>query len=299
MELKTFATIVSDGIRKKLGEEFVISVITNLKNNSVELTGIMFKKIGERVSPTIYMEDVYEDYRNRKKTLGEVIDEMIIRYENSKDKMLELGNIDLDFQTNKKKIIYRLVSRKKNRDLLEEVPYIPFLDMAITFHLVISINNRYVQSLKIGDDLQKKWNLSIEQLFKIAKENTERLFPVKVRELEEFLRDCNALKEGDDLTNDTKVDMIVVTNELGINGASVILYDGIVEKMAQKYDSDLYVIPSSVHEMIIVPAKEDTEEMLYGVLRSMVKEINEQFVADEEILSNRVYKYLRDEKRFE
>lgn len=299
MELKTFATLVSEGIRKKLGEEFVISVITNLKNNSVELTGIMFKKIGERVSPTIYMEDMYDEYRNREKTLSEVIDEMIIRYENSKDKMLELGNFDLDFESSKTKIIYRLVSRKQNKDLLEEVPYIPFLDMAITFHLVVSVNSRYVQSLKIGDELQKKWNLSVEQLLKIAKENTARLFPAKVKGLKEFLREYKALKVEEDLTNDTKVDMIVVTNELGINGATVILYDEIMDELAERYDSDLYVIPSSIHEMIIVPVNEDTEKQIYDVLRWMVRDINERFVAEEEILSNRVYTYLREEKRFQ
>lgn len=299
MELKTFATLVSEGIRKKLGEEFVISVITNLKNNSVELTGIMFKKIGERVSPTIYMEDLYDEYKNQEKTLSDVIDEMIARYENSKDKMLELGNFDLDFENSKTKIIYRLVSRKQNKDLLEEVPYIPFLDMAITFHLVVSVNSRYVQSLKIGDELQKKWNLSVEQLLRIAKKNTERIFPSRVKGLKEFLRDYKALKVGEDLTNDTKVDMIVVTNELGINGATVILYDGIMDELAERYDSDLYVIPSSIHEMIIVPVKEDTEKNMYDILQWMVRDINERFVAEEEILSNRVYTYLREKKSFQ
>ncbi len=297
MELKTFAGIVSDGIRKQLGEDYVISVITNLKNNSVELTGIMFKKTGERVSPTIYIEDLYEEYRRKKKTLCEITDEMIARYESSRDSMQELSRFDVDYENNKRKIVYRLISKERNKELLNDMPYIPFLDMAITFHMVISVNKKYVQSLKISKELQEKWNISVEQLLRIAKENTIKMFPAEVQGLKEFVREY-LLNREEDLTNCGKVDMIVVTNELGINGATVILYDGIIEELAERYESDLYVIPSSIHEMIVVPAKEDPEKELYEILKFMVKDINEHFVADEEILSNRVYTYLRKEKRF-
>ncbi len=298
MELKTFAGIISDGIRKQLGDDFVISVITNLKNNSVELTGIMFKKTGERVSPTIYIEDLYEDYKKKRKTLCEVTHEMIERYENSVENMQELNRFDLDYDNNEKMIIYRLISRERNKELLKEVPYIPFLDMAITFHLVVSVNKNYVQSLKISKELQKKWNITVEQLLKVAKRNTEKMFPAEVRGLREFIREY-LLSQGEELTNVEKVDMIIVTNELGINGAVTILYEGIIEELAKRYETDLYVIPSSVHEMIVVPVKEDPENELYDMLRFIVKDINERYVAEEEILSNRVYRYLRKEGRFE
>ncbi len=298
MELKTFAGIVSDGIRKQLGDDFVISVITNLKNNSVELTGIMFKKVGERVSPTIYIEDLYEEYRKKQKTLCEVTNEMIARYENSAETMQELSRFDLDFDSNKNKIIYRLISRERNRELLTEMPYIPFLDMAITFHLVVSVDKNYVQSLKVSKELQKKWDVTVEQLLKIAKYNTERMFPAEIKGLKEFVKEY-LISSEEDLTNVEKVDMIVVTNELGINGATVILYDGIIEEMANRYNADLYLIPSSVHEMIVVPVEDDSCRELHDILRFMVRDINERFVAEEEILSNRIYTYLRKEKRFE
>lgn len=298
MELKTFAGIVSDGIRKQLGEEFVISVITNLKNNSVELTGIMFKKTGERVSPTIYVEDLYEAYQRKEKSLCEITREMIERYESSVDSMKELSGFDLDFEKNRKKIVYRLISRERNKELLAEMPYIPFLDMAITFHLVVSVNKNYVQSLKISKELQKKWNVTVEQLLKIAKKNTNELFPAEVKGLRDFIKEY-LLSQEDDLTNIEKMDMIVVTNELGMNGAITILYEGVIEKIADHYETDLYVIPSSVHEMIVVPVSDDTQKELYDMLRFIVKDINERYVAEEEILSNRVYTYLREDRRFE
>lgn len=104
------------------------------------------------------------------------------------------------------------------------------------------------------------------------------------------------LELEEDLTNEEKMDMIVVSNELGINGASVVLYDGVIEEIANKYESDLYLLPSSIHEMIVVPVGEDDLQKTFS---SMVDNINQRYVAEDEILSDRVYTYRREEKKFE
>lgn len=100
----------------------------------------------------------------------------------------------------------------------------------------------------------------------------------------------------EDLTNEEKIDMIVVSNELGINGAAVVLYDGVMEQIANEYDSDLYLLPSSIHEMIVVPCG---DEDLYNTFSSMVNSINQGYVDEDEVLSDRVYIYRKEEKKFE
>ena len=91
-----------------------------------------------------------------------------------------------------------------------------------------------------------------------------------------------------DLTNDEKTDMIVITNTLGVNGAAVILYPDILASLAKEYDTDFYVIPSSIHEVILVSAEDDS---MLAEYRQMVQDVNKRFVDPEEILSDQVYYY--------
>lgn len=308
MELLSFVKTVSEGVQKQVGENYHVTVMKNLKNNSVELTGIAIKKEGERVAPTIYVNDLYHLFVNEQRLMKQVIEEVVLRYKKSREAMDDIEKLSLDYESCCHNIIYRLISRKRNKRLLEQIPYIPFLDMAITFHVVVSYEDKYMQSLKIDNKIQQKLNLTVEQLLKIARENTENILPVKMERLEDVVSRFTS-NDGDldiidmdeqqddavDLTNSSKMDMIVLSNDIGINGASVILYQDLIEKIADNYDSNLYIIPSSIHEMIVVP---QIDEEMYDVLSCMVKEINEKFVDEDEILSDRVYIYLKEDRKF-
>ena len=88
--------------------------------------------------------------------------------------------------------------------------------------------------------------------------------------------------------------MIVITNTLGVNGADVILYPDMLPSLANEYNTDFYVIPSSIHEVILVSAEDDSKLEEY---RFLVRDVNEQFVDPEEILSDQVYYYQHDLKK--
>ena len=90
------------------------------------------------------------------------------------------------------------------------------------------------------------------------------------------------------MTNDEKTDMIVITNTLGVNGAAVILYPDMLASLAKENDTDFYVIPSSIHEVILVSAEDDS---MLAEYRLMVQDVNKRFVDPEEILSDQVYYY--------
>lgn len=298
MELETFANAVRKEIQKKLGGGYDISVITNIKNNSTKYTGIMFRRGRKITSPTVYINDLYVQYMENGLSMQEVTEEVIKRYQKTVGAVEEIPHLDVEYETCRTRIVYRLVSRERNQEVLQNMPFIPFLDLAITFHLVIAVNDRYMQSLKIDNTIQKKWQVSVEQLFKEAKKNTERLLPAEISELKQIAAAYEAPKEfmpEGELSNKENIDMIVVSNELGINGAAAVLYEGVIEKLAEEYETDLYLLPSSIHEMIVVPAFDRT---MYELLGVMVKNINDQYVENEEILSDRVYIYQREEKKF-
>ena len=87
--------------------------------------------------------------------------------------------------------------------------------------------------------------------------------------------------------------MWVLTNELGIYGATAMLYDGVLEEAGEKWEQNFYIIPSSVHELILLLEEWDMEQ-----LDLMIKEVNEREVKDDEILSDHAYLYDVKEKRF-
>lgn len=298
MELEAFANAVMKEVQKRLGGGYEISVVTSIKNNSTKFTGIMFRQKEKMTSPTVYIDDLYVDYRENRLSFTKITEEVIDRYEKTAGAVDDVCHLNVDYEKCRTMVVYRLVSRERNQEALKNMPYIPFLDLAITFHLVISVNDHYMQSLKIDKDIQEKWNVSVEQLFKMAKKNTEQLLPAEISELRQLVSaytDPEEVMTEKELTNEEKIDMIVVSNELGINGAAAVLYEGVIEKLAEKYKTDLYLLPSSIHEMIVVPAYDRT---LYEPLGVMVKNINDHYVEKEEVLSDRVYIYQREEKKF-
>lgn len=294
MELKTFMGQVSERIQKRLGKEYQVTVVANLKNNSTRVNGIVLTQRGNRVSPTIYIDDLFTQYKEADMDMDEIEQEIMSRYERSMETVDDIFHLDMEKEECEDKIIFRLVSREWNQQWLAEMPYIPFLDMAITFHLVVGISESYMQTIRITKELQKMWGISVEMLLKLAKKNTERLLPPKICGLTEMIEKYLAPEEKRFPVAE-QMNLMVVTNEIGVNGASAILYEGMMEKLAENFASNLYVVPSSIHEVIILPEKDqDTYEMFL----SMLREINANFVSEDEILSNQVYLYVRKEKKF-
>lgn len=294
MDLQTLAQEVAEKIRKEMGERYVISVTTNLKNNDIEQIGITFTLEHEYTSPTIYINDLLEQMSRKEREPEDVVREVLNRYESSMASIADMKPMALELSTCKNRVVYRLISRERNQKALEVFPYIPFLDMAITFHIVIGVTPAYIQSIKIDRKLQEKWGVSVEQLLKMANYNTEKIFPLEIGDLNEIVKRHLQIR-GNGNTKSGGPDMIVLTNATGMFGASVILYEEVMQNIADEIDCDLFVIPSSVHEMILVPV--ENEEM-YFVFCELVKKINENFVNRDEVLSDKVYIYRRDENKF-
>ncbi len=294
MELREFAGIVCEGIQKEMGEGFQISVMSDEKGMASDRTGILFTGKQRCISPAIFIDDLFADYSKNEKDMEGVVQEVIGRYEKSMKAVHDIHRLDLDWESCRKCVIYRLVSRHRNRKMLQTMPYIPFLDMAITFHVVVGIDEKYMQTIKIDNKLQKQWNVSVEHLLKTAENNTEQILPFEIYDMERL-----ASKHGyENLPYEEEfrnTNMIVMTNSIGIYGASAILYPGLLEALAQELERDIYVIPSSVHEMILIPAE---NKCVYEDLSLMIHEINQRFVPPDEVLSDQVYVFIREENKF-
>ena len=271
------------------------------KNNDLVLTGISIRSREVNIAPTIYMDDYYNDYKN-----GRPVMDIIAEIENIYDTYKLEHNFNVnsitDFNHVQGKICYKLVNKDKNKELLSDAPYIQFHDLAIVFYVVVSEDSDRTGTITVRNNLMEMWgNPDINDLYRIAKNNTQKRYKGSVFNMIEIMGEIishnvdniepNIVDDFFEMNftyEDNMIPMFVATNNKKVNGAGVILYEGLLKAFAEKIGSDFYILPSSVHEVIFVPANGDMD---VRYLIQMVKEVNATEVSPSEVLSDNVYKY--------
>ena len=298
MEFTNFTTLVQREVEKRAGENYRVKLNDVMKNNGVVLRGITLMQDDRNISPTIYLNPYYDAYENGDTTLGTVIDEVIDTYERNKINRSIDMKFFLNYETVKSRIIFKLINTEKNRELLRDVPYIPFHDLSIVFQCLVSEERFGNASILIHNVHLQLWKVNARELYECALENTPLLQGYELADMNTVLEEMKALGGIDDEEIEDmqqEVPMYVLSNKSRINGASCILYKDILKDFAMVVDKDLYVLPSSIHEVILLPS-DGTQES--EQLKEMVREINQSQVEKEEVLSDSVYYYRRSDDSF-
>lgn len=188
----------------------------------------------------------------------------------------------------------------QNEDMLRDMPHREFQDLSIIYRWVVNLDEKGIQSSVVKNSLANQLGMTEEQLFKCAVENTRRILPPTVKSMndvmkEMFIADGMPMEIAEMMIGEIPEDkmMWVISNDRGINGAASMLYEDNLHKLAERLETDLYILPSSVHECIAV----STDMGDPYELAEMVNEINMDQVALEERLSNQVYHYDKDARR--
>ena len=195
-------------------------------------------------------------------------------------------------------IVFQVVNTEKNQDMLKKAPHRRFLDLSIIY----ALTNEFGQFLiLVTDQIAETHGWSEEQLFQMAMRNTKSLFPFKVMRMCSFLFENSmelfgVLPYEDDIYEPGPDDeeMWVLTNEQKVNGCTVLLYEELFHRLAERLGSDLYLLPSSRHEIIAVSSKVAE----WAPLSSIVPEVNEEVVDEEDFLSDSVYRFDRISRGF-
>ena len=298
MEFTNFTTLVQREVEKRAGENYRVKLNDVMKNNGVVLRGITLMQYDSNISPTIYLNPYYDEYENGDTTLGTVIDEVIDTYERNKINRSIDMKFFLNYETVRSRIIFKLINTEKNRELLRDVPYIPFHDLSIVFQCLVSEERFGNASILIHNVHLQLWKVNARELYECALENTPLLQGYELADMNTVLEEMKALGGIDDEEIEDmqqEVPMYVLSNKSRINGASCILYKDILKDFAMVVDKDLYVLPSSIHEVILLPS-DGTQESVQ--LKEMVREINQSQVEKEEVLSDSVYYYRRSDDSF-
>nr|WP_308742329.1 DUF5688 family protein [uncultured Anaerocolumna sp.] len=306
MTYEQFLARIKAIVKKRMGGGYLVDINHVIKNNSIQLDGLIILKNGERITPNIYLNSYFESYQE-----GESIEDIAAKIINIYEDTMEEGEREalcIQFELNEMKssIIFRLVNYNKNIKLLNEIPHIRFLDLAITFHCLVKDNENGIGTIRITNEHIKNWNTTLEDITELATINTPVLLPASVRSMNKVIIDIlnkemehnsenidveNEIKEVlDQMKQDTMTDMYVLSNAKGINGASCLLYPDVVKELSDQLNTDFYILPSSIHEIILVKNKDKIDK---NVLREMVIDVNYTQVAEDEILSNNIYFYSR------
>lgn len=287
MEFKEFLNVVKDKLPDYLLQYDIedIHVNTVSKNNGRKFTGIAIAVRDEQISPNIYMDYYYMLYSEGKDmnhTLELIAEEYIKARENIDG--YDFKCIDnMDIQNN---IFLKLINFEKNQEILADCPYIKYEDLAITFRILLKSDDSGIASACMRNKEFDKLNMDIDSLYNIAKENTRRLFPPVLQRLDKMIFD----KYSDICEPPQGMDLYVLTNNQGINGAIYMSYEDIISDFAKEHGS-FYILPSSIHEVILFPREQDESR---EELSEMVMEINRYVVTDTEYLSDSVYFYDSD-----
>lgn len=279
-----FVQMVEKKVKEELKERVCVSIYTARKYNGTVRKGILFSEQGSNVSPTIYLEEYYRQFQ-----LGETIDlitkEILILYGKIRFREPWKEGIIRNYSEVRDRIIYRLINKEENELMLQDMPYVPYLDLAIVFYVLVEASDYGTATMPVKLEHLGLWNVKKEQVYEQACKNTCHLFPSEFRAMSSVIAELTNMEDtgGEDA-------LYVLSNHLRSFGAAAVLYPGCLCEIGEYLGEDYYVLPSSVHEMIII-----RESAAPGrrALSAMVTDINATQVEKEEVLSNQAYYFDR------
>lgn len=294
--VKDFAEVMKEMLEERMGMDTNVEMSNVSKNNGQVLVGLTIREKDVNASPTIYVEDFFERYRLGD-PINDLCDEVVDIYRRNK---LE-NDVDIsvvtDFEKAKKDIRFKLINAACNSDLLAEVPHrIVFDDLALIYYVTVEQRVIGRGTVTIRNEIMESWHTDEQTLFNLASNNTPRLDKGSVRSIssvlmemmEEKLDNENASELFDLVVGADDVPLYVCSNESKVFGAATVLYDGLLSSFGRKLGSDFYILPSSVHEVLFVPARDGIDVM---ELSQMVREVNSTEVSVQDYLSDSVYYY--------
>lgn len=298
MNYEIFKDVVEEKFMDYMPDEFKNAklAIAPVQKVNVTLDGLSILDTGRNISPTIYINDMYERYKEN----GD-LENTIISACNFMAKTISetspVFDVDNFLNSAKDKIVFQLINTEQNKSFLEKVPHREFQDLSIIYKVVINVEKESIHNVQVTNELSKRLGMDEEKLFKSAAENTRRILPPTVRNMKDVITEMfEAQGMPEELSNmmmgqiPEELPMWVITNNVGNNGAVSMLYENELHELAENMESDLYILPSSVHEVIAVSTDMGNPEEL----AQMVAEINMQEVSLSERLSNQVYHYDKD-----
>lgn len=280
MSIIEFRDLIIDRITGVL-EDTKVTKCDALKNNGVYLYGICLNNKNSNVYPTIYLERYYQRYLSDEPIENIVTD--ILEYD-EENRFSGEFDVDLffDFERLRDRLFVKLISREKNKDFLKSVPSRDFLDLSIVVYCDVSDMCGQRASITIKKEHVSKWNVTEDELIDIAMDNTRGSKP-KITDMSYYID-----KVTGETRDDSRGKMYVMTNDALIFGAVSMLSDDLLDEFLQNKARGVYILPSSICEVILVIDNGEYDNYAFD---EIINQVNIETLSEEEILSTHAYYY--------
>ena len=295
-----FATTLKKELQKR-NPYWSIQITHVPKVNGIVLTGLLVLSDKSNISPTIYLENFYKEYKAGL-SLEAIVEKVeSLYYEHNVDEVCFDVKKLLDFENVKSRLLFKVINKEKNKELLLRVPNKNFHDLVIVFYVLLSDEEWLdgLASVLVDNKMLEYWKCNLDEIYDIAFKNTRELFKPVIKPIQQVVMEL--AREDPDveiteaemqcLCGDTL--MYYASNDRKYQGASILLYEDVLMNFAEMH-GDFYILPSSLQELLFVPMS--TLDLDVNGLRAMVKEINADCLEEELFLSNNVYIFREKEK---
>lgn len=285
MDYTEFKEVLKKLVQEKAGTNMKVEIVQIIKNNQTKSENLTYIDPNYNLFPSIQLKELYQEYQ--KYGMDWCVDEAVSVLGNMKK--IHEDQLIGSWESAKERIIVELVKESWNQKLLEEIPYKTFLDLAVIYRLKMWECKSGDAVHTVTNGMMEYWDISEEELYEAAIANLQKEefeiigWQQAVQDMIEELIDVKEESEFHEW-------MYIFTNRSRIKGAVAMLRTDLLDRFAKAQESDLIILPSSVHEVLLLPAMDDKD---VAELRRTVQDINEKKVKEEEWLSDEVYYFRR------
>lgn len=284
MERNEFLRILKNNISDMLGSQYEYQLRERYINNGVKSDAITISRIGESYGKTFAIvydgADGYDEIYNKAWYIADDFESC------AELNMEENINKYLDWEVSKDLVVFSLVNYKANKEWLEHMPHVVLSDLAMVFYISVKAEDGMLITW-VDNSLIETWKIDANELPEIARRNTMRLYPAIMSSLDNMAGGLGIKVHTDDL----KTGLYILSNEMFNRGAAVIFYNGLLKSIADMLESDLVLIPSSIHEILFL---KKSEKIDYEEMQCLIIGINKNLLKVEDVLSNNLYVYSRE-----
>jgi len=296
-------TDLKDDLSQKTGEEIEVSSSSVAKLQNAGYEGITIRKSGNPLGINMDVAPFFSEHENGRRSYDEIFSEVEDVAMRGFDEAPSFNVENLtNYDTMKEHLSMQVVATERNAELLANIPHKEIEDMSVVCRFIVTSGTEGVGSILVTNELMETMGVTKEQLFEDANKYAPDLRPGEIRDMADVLAEIMGIDVSELESNfgvpseNAGVPMYVATTRDKTNGAGIIAYPGFMDMAAEKLGGDFYLLPSSVHEVILIPDKGERD---YRGLEDMVKEVNETQVEPKDRLSDHVYHYDSKEKIFE
>ena len=284
-----FYESVAESVSEVLGSGVIVDLQEVTKVN-LSLEGLTIRKQGENIAPTIYLNQYFNQF-NDGRAMDDIVRDIIRVYENNQpENIMNVFKTEdfYDFDKMKEKIVLKVINTERNLDLLEQVPHLDMegLGLSVVFYVSLMTGEQSAGIL-IKNEHLKLWEKTVSDLLTVAEINTNRMHAFTIKSMNEVLSGMFGFEE--DLIPEDVPALYVLTDENKTFGATQLYLKDKIREFAEKNNCDVYILPSSVHELLLLRAVFPNLEPSY--LKKMVCEVNATEVSDEDFLCDGAYKF--------